>query len=225
MKRKYLLLFITTALVGCATVYNIPQYSSVFTTKKGSSPELEDTSSVYVGSSIYTEFNYTVIPTIKLKQELKNGEIDFPANSQLMALRENNRIIYTSSSLNLGDYLADFNNDNHIDHIKTKENILKDWSVLKNPVSYVDGKSIKSKSSKGYQFQLLYEGKSKNSIKILYREYKDNLARPAFTQKVDYDLKENDNTEIVFKGAKIIVIAATSNKLTYKVIQGFNINS
>lgn len=70
------------------------------------------------------------------------------------------------------------------------------------------------------QQTLIYNGKSGNTISIGYREFKDNLARAAFSNDVNYDLK--DSKTIAYKGAVIEVIKADNQSITYKVIKNFN---
>lgn len=213
-----------SACFSTANVANIPDYISLSITEKGSNPELNNTKKTTVGSTIYREFDYKVTPAIELEKDLISSQFYFAANSKLMALKENNKTIYTSMNSNLGDYVSDFNNDGKIDHIKAREDILKDWTPLKNPVPYKESESVKTENSEGFEVELLYQGKMQNSITILYREYKDDFARPAYTQKVEYELNKEGSTEIVFKGAKIKVLGASSNELTYEVLKGFNLD-
>ena len=65
--------------------------------------------------------------------------------------------------------------------------------------------------------ELIYGGVAKNVIKVLYREYSNNLARPAFSQELQYDLDESKI--IVFRNTKIEISEATNNKLTFKVVE------
>jgi len=54
----------------------------------------------------------------------------------------------------------------------------------------------------------------------MYREFKDNLARPAFTQEVTYDLQIGD--EIGFKGARFKILEANNTQIKYIAIKNFN---
>ena len=45
------------------------------------------------------------------------------------------------------------------------------------------------------------------------------MARPAFSNEVEYDLKEV--TSINYKGARLEIVKATGESITYKVIKGF----
>ena len=67
---------------------------------------------------------------------------------------------------------------------------------------------------------LLYLGKSGNVLKFGYRESYQDLARPAFSNEISYDLTESDI--IGYKKAKLQVISATNTSITYKVLSYFN---
>ncbi len=67
-----------------------------------------------------------------------------------------------------------------------------------------------------FQCELTYSGVSGSSIRILYREYIDNMARPAFSQELTYDLKQSPI--ITYKSVKIEVLKADNSSLTYRVI-------
>jgi len=68
---------------------------------------------------------------------------------------------------------------------------------------------------------LVYNGKSENTIKMQYREYNDDLARPAFFQDLIYNISESK--EIGFRGMRINIIEA--NNLEIKFVIKTKINS
>jgi len=72
-------------------------------------------------------------------------------------------------------------------------------------------------SATGFKRELIYNGKSKDNIKILYREFSGNLARPAFSQELMYDLSES--RVIGFKDIRIRIIEATNTNIKFEVLQ------
>jgi hypothetical protein len=67
-----------------------------------------------------------------------------------------------------------------------------------------------------FKAELIYTGKTDNIIRVSYREYKNDMARPAFSQELRYDL--NEGNEITFKTLKMKVLEATNTKITVQVI-------
>lgn len=70
------------------------------------------------------------------------------------------------------------------------------------------------------QRTLIYSGKVGNKINIGYREFSGNLARPAFSNSVEYDLTESST--IGYKGALLEILEATNRSIKYRVISNFN---
>lgn len=71
-----------------------------------------------------------------------------------------------------------------------------------------------------FQQTLIYSGKVGNKINIGYRESSGNLARPAFSNNVEYDLSESST--IGYKGAQLEILEATNQYIKYRVIRNFN---
>lgn len=71
----------------------------------------------------------------------------------------------------------------------------------------------------GLRQELIYNGRSGDTVKFLYREFAGDLARPPFSQDIQYDLK--DGMTVGFKGARIQIVDASNTKLTYRVLSSF----
>jgi hypothetical protein len=67
--------------------------------------------------------------------------------------------------------------------------------------------------------ELLYDGKSGTTIHLSYREFIRDMARPAFTQELSYDIR--DDRTVGFKGARFEVLNANNTGVRYKVLNGF----
>lgn len=70
-----------------------------------------------------------------------------------------------------------------------------------------------------FKQELIFNGKTGNIARFLYREYTGNLARPAFRQELTYDLAKS--TDIGFKEVRIKILKTTNTTITYKVLSGF----
>lgn len=70
-----------------------------------------------------------------------------------------------------------------------------------------------------FKKEFIYNGKSGNSLKFVYREYINDMARPAFNQDLQYDLA--DGNIIGFKGLRLEVVSATNTSIEYKILSTF----
>ncbi|WBQ10224.1 hypothetical protein L2D01_00295 [Hyphomonadaceae bacterium ML37] len=71
-----------------------------------------------------------------------------------------------------------------------------------------------------FQQTLLYSGRVGDKINISYREFSGSVARPAFSNDVEYDLAAS--SEIAYRGARIEIIEATNSSITYRILSNFN---
>lgn len=76
-------------------------------------------------------------------------------------------------------------------------------------------------SEKPLRRELVYSGISKGVVKVLYREFLGDMARPAFSQDLNYDLADGD--EIGYRGARIKVIKATNTSIRFRVVRPLDV--
>lgn len=72
-------------------------------------------------------------------------------------------------------------------------------------------------ASGGFRREIVYGGVAKGVVSLSYREFSRDMARPAFTQQLTYDLA--DGAEIGFRGARIKVLEANNLGMRYIVVQ------
>ena len=68
-----------------------------------------------------------------------------------------------------------------------------------------------------FKRELVYSGFSHGTISILYREYLHDMARPAFSQDLTYDI--STDKEIGYRGARFQIIKASNTGIRYKILR------
>jgi hypothetical protein len=117
--------------------------------------------------------------------------------------------------------------DGGLTQLKTNANQFRAWYSmngtlirgdipLKPTTASVDVTEILPNS---FQQELIYNGRSGQTLKFLYREISDNYLRTAFTQDVQYDLR--DGNVVGFKGSRIEIIEANNQFIRYRVQTSF----
>lgn len=71
-----------------------------------------------------------------------------------------------------------------------------------------------------FKKEFVYNGKSGNTFKFVYREYINNMARPALAQDIQYDLV--DGNIVGIKGLRIEIISTNNTTIEYKILSDFN---
>ncbi len=73
----------------------------------------------------------------------------------------------------------------------------------------------------GFKYELLYQGIDNGVVRIAYREYTENLARPAYSQDLTYTLEPSGQTRIRFRDVSAVIHSANNNEIQYTVESGF----
>lgn len=115
--------------------------------------------------------------------------------------------------------IIDLNNDGIFTHFTTGS---LDFVKLDSSSKYHLERPKPIYTEDSFKYVALYQGKKGNLIKISFREFKNNIARPAFTQDIEYELDNDGKTLIGFKGLRIEVEKATNFDITYKIIKDYN---
>ncbi len=80
----------------------------------------------------------------------------------------------------------------------------------------VEGIPDKDPNLDNFQAELIYNGISKNTIRVTYREFIKDMARPAFYQDLTYDLDQS--AIIQFKSLRIRIMAANNSLIKFLVL-------
>lgn len=80
-----------------------------------------------------------------------------------------------------------------------------------------DGWRVEDRYSRDFiRKELIYAGKSGNTIEISYREFRGGFAAPSFFQNVKYDLV--DSRIVRFQKFQIEIYNADNQSITYKIL-------
>ena len=67
--------------------------------------------------------------------------------------------------------------------------------------------------------ELIYNGRVGDGLRFIYREFYEDMARPSFTQEIQYDLAISQT--IGFKSAELEILEATNTRISYRVLNHF----
>ena len=77
--------------------------------------------------------------------------------------------------------------------------------------------TTKRYSPESFKLELLYLGLAGGDIRVSYREYRDDIARPAFFQELTYNLDSSD--VIRYRNFRIKVLNATNEEIEYILLE------
>ena len=230
MKASIVWCFVPLALSACVSAGPLVPNAS---TKVGESPRLNEVVERSVGEAIYETYNYQQFEGAKLTElvavDVLAAKWSLPAHEPLQAYVDGPEKIYCTREpalLVMGKMtsricLADLDNNQRFDSWKAPQGppARQRWNKLKNELGFNSGGAMTSTMG-GFRYELLYQGISGNVVSLLYREYIDDLARPAFQQDLSYTLAPEGATDVSFRGTRIRILSADNNRIRYELLSG-----
>ena len=195
-------------------------------------PSLNTISTVEIGTNIYSKsylftdntYQVTLLESAFGKSQYAMINYDVTSNPTLTSKLLTWNKPYINTMCGIGSVwqvcLTDEGNTGSFTHVGNY--IYGAFSKLDKPAKYEIKPSPPIPRNDSFKYEALYQGKIGNKIKISFREFKNDMARPAFTQDIDYELEKDNNTIIGFKGLRVEVIKATNMDITYKVTKDYN---
>jgi hypothetical protein len=226
--RRLCTLVLTLMLSACGgTVRELSEY------KVGQEPALGAVQSAVVGDVLYSEFEYTgnsgAITMAPFEQGIGlGGSVTVPAGTAMYASDIDGRRGYCTATLTYLDPLVgpyrgtcwfDSNNDGNLDQFWVMPGAVPYTYDADIPLAYRANEI--SNTAGGYKYEIVYQGLDGDVLRMLYREYVDNMARPAFQQELTYNVNPTGPTQIRFRSVAMEVTHAQGSDITYVVTSGF----
>lgn len=215
---KFALLIVSALFLftGCARV----QYNGGATFIKDIDyPPLNEIVTAHIGDHLVQKGSIHEIEALEVKSPLNGALYQIPAKTYAPFGHDSEYKYFDSTGVSKSVLADPFK----ALALETKPNGQLCVVTVFDLMSCYDGnfQITKAVHEKGNSFQqtLIYSGRIGNKINISYREFSNNIARPAFNNNVEYDLSTSN--QIGYKGALIEVIKADNNSITYKVIHNF----
>jgi hypothetical protein len=228
--KKYtfiLISFIALLISGCAT----PKQSIVPNLRIIDLPTIGQIQTSELGETLVQKGKIYTYEAIRLENSVTAGDGFFLKKLTLQpgvlkaSMRDTDRTYYTTEKLEVYDALL--GNQMHSGGLAISQKNEKDINFHLNgsaiftpsPDPILTKIQVSDLDRPSFRQELIYNGRSGNTIKFLYREYSSDALRTPFSQEVQYDL--HDAPIIGFKGVRMEVIEATNTKFKYRVLSSF----
>lgn len=214
--RLRFVLMVATLSSGCVTV----QYNGADTTVKAVDyPEVGSVVTANVGDQLLAKGTITEERVLAVTTAIDGACFDIPAGAYKQVGFDQRNDFYSASGV-VGAPLCDPVSALSVEKIDSAK--LCVVTVFGGKACYegiFERKTRLSERGESFQQTLIYSGRIGDKINIGYREFTNNLARPAFNNDVEYDLAASRT--IGYKGAQLEVIDANNNSITYRVLKNF----
>lgn len=186
MLKLITIIFVLFLASGCASVQTEPpRYES------GHFPDLNTVTTVNVGQVMVTQYDYLSQTRATVLNDLPGsfwaGRHGLSSGDSLVSAISEGEQVYCQPPLREGaPCLKDTTGDSSFDRAYSMNAFgMVVNAVDINPVEYrVADRNIQD----GFKYELIYQGRDRETVRIAYREYTESLARPAFRQDLSYTI-------------------------------------
>jgi len=198
--------------------------------KVGVKPEPGVETTVTVGSPMYERFNMVAVSTPKLRDDLEvslgiQGKVVIPSGSKLVVQRASPLKVCTEAQDTYVDRfvgprgaacLYDTDGDGAFDKASAETVMFTDKKI-KPPAPYDMIDAPAAGGSDYFRNTLTYLGSSAGTLRVSYREFSHDMARPAFTEELTFPLSGTYPETITWRDTKITLLGLDGSGLRYRV--------
>lgn len=202
MKIRSMLVFFFIAFIsGCAT--------SPVTNQPLISPQKNTLSHARVGETVlsYTKGSFGV--TALILEDIEHLRV----GSRARRFIEDGSEIFCNRSKSF--CLLDSDNDSKFDKIRTSKSN-SEWVEIDDHIKYKKD-FHPAGGVPPFKYEIVFQGVQQGTIRLLYREFYGDLARPAFSEALTYTF-DGSETEINFREVIFNIHEASNSGLKYTVI-------
>ena len=195
-------------LAGAAAANAARSRRTEMVTRRGetSFPEHGEEAWARPGEAIYASYNYDAIQAARTTERaVRQNGYPLPAGTTLFRMINGKFCTQTGKTC-----FKDEDNDGDFDKVARDPETNK-----KLDVPYELGEIHFDASNEGFRSELVYQGATDGLMNVAYREFVNDMARPAFTQVISYDLEET--TTLAFQTLELEVLEAGNMGIRYRV--------
>jgi hypothetical protein len=226
---RWALLVCTIAVSGCAqiTVLQVPDMRQ----RTGRAPEHGARATTTVGGSLYEEHQYVVKRGYRIGTSVNDSiggmRITIAAGEYLFQGEADGKRAFCTERLTAHNIIGvpakptcfvDPARSGSFSQMMISSDTL--WWRKDVPGLPYALEEVALPSPSAFKRELLYQGHAKGTLRLAYREYINDFARPAFYQDVAYEI-DGLPTTVSFRSVRMEIMAADNSGLTYRVLSGF----
>lgn len=221
---------ISFLLGGCAT-HQVLEPVTV-SERIGRTPDLNVIASVPIGGTVYAQFRYWSRRGIRLSQPvtvgLGLGRVSVSAGEFVQRSTADGKPAFCTERLAYVDPLTgplkpacflDTSNSGSFTHVTAAPSVIWFEKALPAPVRYETAELVIPRHD-AFRYELLLQGVSGKTLRLSFREFLNDMARPAFFQEAAYDIDQLPLT-VTFRTVRLEILEAGNAGLRYKVLSGF----
>ncbi|BBF68812.1 hypothetical protein [Sphingomonas bisphenolicum] len=198
--------------------------------KVGQRPDAGVDTIVTVGTPLLEKFNMVTVTVPRLRDDLKvplglQGQIVVPSGAQFRVVREKPLKACTVAEDTYVDHfvgprgaacLQDADGDGAFDKASA-ESVMFTTKKIQPPAPYDLVDMPAAAGSDYFRQSLVYLGAAQGVLRLNYREFSHDMARPAFTEELSFPLEATYPQVIAWRDTRITLLGVSNAGLRYRV--------
>lgn len=176
-----------------------------------------------VGSTVYQRDHYRVLPAYTIAEpvvaKIVLARVNLPADTRLLRIESKTKL-KACAVASIEDYrnklyqgcLMDDDGNGTFDRVAGNE--IQGGRKLDHPVAYKNSEFIEPSPDSVKQV-VIFLGSTKDTLRLSYREFVNDMARPAFTEEYTFPLSATYPQPVAFKDVKLTVTGIDGAGLHY----------
>lgn len=178
-----------------------------------------------VGSTVYQRDHYRVLPAYTLTEpvvaKIIFARVDLPAETRLLPIESKTKLkacaVGSIEQYRAKIYqgcLMDDDGDGKFDRVAGNE--IQSGKKLDHPIAYKQSEYVEP-SPESVKQVVIFLGSTKDTLRLSYREFVNDMARPAFTEEYTFPLSPSFPQPVAFKDVKMEVTGIDGGGLHYRI--------
>lgn len=198
--------------------------------KVGQKPEPGVETTVTVGTPLLEKFNMVTVTVPRLRDDLKvplgiQGQIVVPSGAQFRVVRDKPLKACTVAEDTYVDHivgprgaacLQDVDSDGAFDKASA-ESVMFTTKKIQPPAPYDLVDTPAAAGSDYFRQNLVYLGAAQGVLRLSYREFSHDMARPAFTEELSFPLEATYPQIIAWRDTRITLLGISNAGLQYRI--------
>lgn len=198
--------------------------------KVGQRPDVGVETTVTVGTPLLEKFNMVTVTVPRLRDDLKvplgiQGQIVVPSGAQFRVVRDKPLKACTLAEDTYVDHfvgprgaacLQDTDGDGAFDKASA-ETVMFTTKKIQPPAPYDLVDTPAAAGSDYFRQSLVYLGAAQGVLRLSYREFSHDMARPAFTEELSFPLEATYPQTIAWRDTHITLLGVSNAGLRYRV--------
>ena len=226
---KLIVIRLAAALLACCQVSTSMAQGTAHR-EVGQQPKADVDSVVTVGSPLLRQFNMIVVPGMVLTRDVDVdlgfvGSIRMSAGSAMRVVTDTPSKLracsvaadtYVNGSDQRSACLTDTGHHGSFDTVSA-DSIIGSKRALSDPIPYTLDRVPENYGANNHQSVLIYLGAAGGVLRLSYREFSNDMARPAYTEDLTFPITGTYPQTVTWRDTKITLLGLSDGGLRYRV--------